>query len=113
MAVSAHHDALLDLGENARPASVRQGLSDVERLIAQVVELEYNRVGFAAIDAGVGSEVLDQVRSPLQRERTLPIPRLGHVSIAIRLVVLPVVLGSARSAEVVELSTRSPPPREV
>jgi hypothetical protein len=59
VAVAANHLALLDLSEDALPASVWQRVADVEVLIAKMVKLEHNRIGFPAVDARVPCEVLD------------------------------------------------------
>jgi hypothetical protein len=53
VAVRAHHLALLHLVEDVIPPPAREGGADRERLVAQVVELEHDRVSFAAIDARV------------------------------------------------------------
>lgn len=59
MAVGADHLAFRDLVKDAPPASVRQRLGHVERLVAKMVDLEDDRIALAAIDAGMRAEILD------------------------------------------------------
>jgi hypothetical protein len=68
MAVGADHLAFRDLVKDALPASVRQCLGHIERLIAKVVELEDHSVELAAIGAGMCAEVIDEVGRPLEGE---------------------------------------------
>jgi hypothetical protein len=53
MTVRAHDLALGDLSQNAVPVSIWESSSDLEVLLADVIELENQRVGFAAIGARV------------------------------------------------------------
>jgi hypothetical protein len=113
MTVGAHHDALLDFTEDARPVSVGESLPDVEQLVAEVVELVNHRVALAAVDTRVGPEIVDQIRSALEGEGPLAVFGLSHVPSAVRLVMLPVVIRAAGSAEVVALTPCASPPREL
>jgi hypothetical protein len=65
VAIAAHDLAFLYLLEDALPVSVRQSTADIEFLIGQVVELEDDWVGFAAVDARMAGEELDQVLGAL------------------------------------------------
>ena len=56
MAVRADDLALLNLIEDALPSAVGEGLADVERLVLDVVELEYDGVGLTAVHARMGLE---------------------------------------------------------
>ena len=51
MTVGAHDVALGDFRDERFPAAIAQSLGDVERLLLQVLELEHDRVRFAAVDA--------------------------------------------------------------
>jgi hypothetical protein len=111
MAVGADHLALRDLVEDAPPTPIWKRLGYVERLVAEVVELEDHRILFTAVDARVGAKVVEEVLRPLKREGLLPASRLIHVALAVRQVVL-VVLRSAWAAQVVTLPELLPPPVE-
>jgi hypothetical protein len=106
--VCAHDLALVDLVEDALPVAVRQGLADVERLVAEVVELENHRVALAAVDAWVALEVGDQVRRPLKCQPLFSDTGLIDVPAPIGEIVLVVVLDAAGTAEVVALTQRFP-----
>ena len=62
MAVGANHVAFLDLVKNALPVATCEPLADSELLVAQVVELKNEWIGFATVDAGVKAEVLTRYR---------------------------------------------------
>ncbi len=59
MTVCTNHVALCDLVENRLPFAVADAFSDVEALVFEMVELEDQRVGLAAVDAGVFAEERD------------------------------------------------------
>ena len=61
MAVRADDLALLNLLEDALPAALVERLADLELLVTKVVELEYDRIVLAAVDAWVRAEVLDEL----------------------------------------------------
>jgi hypothetical protein len=110
MTVCTNDVALGDLVEDRLPVAVAEALSDAEALIAQMVELEHQRIALAAVDAGVLVEEADEEGDPFANDGLLPSLRVGEVSVAIRCVVLLLVLGSARSAVVVTLATCPPSP---
>lgn len=64
--VCTNHVALVDLIQDSLPAVVPQALGDDEALVAQVVELEHERVALAAVYAGMRGEEHDEIRGPLQ-----------------------------------------------
>jgi hypothetical protein len=68
VAVRAHHVALGDLFDERLPAAVTQTLGDVERLVAEMVELEHDRIRLAAVDTRMAGEVLDEERGPFGRK---------------------------------------------
>jgi hypothetical protein len=72
MAVCAHHLAFSDLVEDALPVAFRDPLTDIERLLAEMIKLEDDRIAFAAVHAGIRFEVLDQVAGSLKPD-LLPI----------------------------------------
>src|SRR5918992_2382532 len=113
MAVGADNLALCDLVEDALPAPVRERPGDVEGLVSEVVELEDDRVGLAAVGAGVGAEVLDEIRRALERKLLLPAAGLLHGAQFIRQVVLAFVGRSTLAAHVVALTATLPPPIEL
>ena len=60
VAIRADDLALLDLGEDRRPSLRGELATDRERLVAQMVELENDRVGLPTVDAGMQTEVLEE-----------------------------------------------------
>lgn len=65
MAVGTDHFALLDLIENAMPVPVGKRLPDAEQLVvAEVIELEDDRVPLATVNAWIDLEELEQVPGP-------------------------------------------------
>lgn len=63
----------------------------MSNLLAEMVELEHDRVGLTAVRARMLLEELDQVCGALQRERLLACPYLIDVSLPVGQVVLAVV----------------------
>src|SRR3954469_19902343 len=68
VAVGADDFALLYFGEDCVPRHVRQLRSDRERFVAKMVELEDDRVRFAAVRARMKVEVFEQQLRALQRK---------------------------------------------
>jgi hypothetical protein len=95
VAVTADDLALLDLGEDVGPRIVRELGSDVEALVAKVVELQHDWVGLAAVDARMLREVLEEKLRPFSPELGLPALRSRDVSRTISQVVLTPVRGLA------------------
>jgi hypothetical protein len=81
MAVGADHLALLDLVEDRLPIAIRQRGADVERLVAEVIELEHDRIRLPAVGARAGCEVVDQVGRPLEGDR--PLPNAGLIDVTL------------------------------
>jgi hypothetical protein len=53
MTVCTNDLALCNLVKDALPIPVSDALGDVEFLVAEVTELKHDRVGLAAVDAGM------------------------------------------------------------
>jgi len=113
VALGANHDALLDLVENALPVAVCKCRTDVERFLAEVVELEDYRIVLTAVDARVSDEELDQVGSAFARQLLLLGLCLIDVALTVGGVVLFAVVRPARTAERDALIPRFPAPGEV
>jgi hypothetical protein len=110
VAVSADDLALCDLVQNALPPAIVYRGSDRESLVADVVELEDDRVCFAAVDARVRFEVLDEIHGPIAKHLSLQLRRLIDVALAVGLVVLSAVGRAAWPAEIVALALPLPTP---
>jgi hypothetical protein len=96
MAVRAHDLALL-----------------VEGLVAEVVELDHDRIRLRTIDTGVLLEERHQVGRRRQRECLLALARLIDVPLAVRCIVPLLVGRSAEATEAVALIPTRTPPREL
>jgi len=61
MAIGAPNFAFVDLGDDHlhRPTCLRE-MRNVMQLVAQMIELEYMRIGLAAVDARMRCQVLPQ-----------------------------------------------------
>jgi hypothetical protein len=112
MAVPAHDIAFRDLGDDCLPLPVRQLVGDAERLVAQVVELEYDRIRFPAIDTRVFAEVRDEQFGSLRVTPRVALSRQLDVLLPVLEVVEPTVLGLAGPAVVVSLPLVTPAPRK-
>ena len=110
MTVCTNDVALGDLVEDGLPVAVTEALCDAEALVAQVVELEHQRIALAAVDAGVLAEEADEKGGPFADDGLLPSLRIGEIAVAVRCVVLLLVLSSASAAVVVELPACPPSP---
>ena len=98
--------ALCNLVEDALPVSALKALGDAELLVPEVVELKHDRIGLAAVDAWVLSQIGDQILKALSDERFLSSSRLLDVSLTVGAVMLLLVGGAAGSAVVVALPAR-------
>jgi hypothetical protein len=76
MTVCTNDVALCNLVENVVPVSVSNTRRNREFLFPKVVELEYDGIGLAAIDARVLLEVRHQEDQPLFK-LSFPSPRRG------------------------------------
>jgi hypothetical protein len=113
VAIRADDVALGDLLEDALPAPAGQVAADVEDFVPQVVELEDDGISFAAVEAWVRKEELEQVPRALVGEPPFLNRRTIDVLSAVRQVVPSLVSGSARPTVAVALVSRLPSPREV
>src|SRR5215218_5010110 len=96
MAVRADHLALLGLVQHGPPAPMGQVLTDVEGLVAQVVELEHERVPHPAVNAWVAGEVLEEQPRSFDSHRSLADRVLGDAPLPVRGVVGASVLPATR-----------------
>jgi hypothetical protein len=98
MAVSANDIALRDLFEDPVPVVIRQPSSDVEALVAKVIELEHHRIGLSTVAAGVCFEVREQDLRALPK--ALPLLHRGSILVQITVlqIVRPPILGAAGAA---------------
>src|SRR6476646_10081311 len=87
-------------------------MSDIEQLVAQMVEFEHHRILFAAIRTRMLLEELDQKDRSLKPQLSLGCRGLVDVALLVRLVVLSLVCGAAWTAHVVQLSDRLASPVE-
>lgn len=71
MTVCTNHVALCHLVEDALPFSIAKALPNAELLVSQMVELQDDRVGLSAIDAGVLAQKRDQIGDPFS-DHSLP-----------------------------------------
>ena len=92
---------------------IEEVLADIEGLVADVVELEHDRVRLPALDARMRSELLDQSECALVTEPTLHHRRLVDVALPVWEVVLLAKGGATRPAEGVTLALGLPPPGEL
>jgi hypothetical protein len=111
--VCTNHLALCYLVEDALPASVPEALSDAELFVSKMVELEHDRVAFAAIGAGMLAQIGQQIHESLGDQIILAAPRLVDVPLSMGPVVLLLVGSATGPAVVVPLSARFTPPSEV
>jgi len=98
MAVGADDLAFRDLLDDGLSAVIEEVLTDIEGLVADVVELEHDRVRLPALDARMRSEVLDQSECALVTEPTLHHRCLVDVALPVGEVVLLAIGGATRPA---------------
>lgn len=72
MTVGTDDFAFLDLGEDLLPRTNDQIASDRKLLVTEMVEVEDNRIGFTAVDAGMCPQILDQEAEPVGLKLLLP-----------------------------------------
>jgi hypothetical protein len=104
MTVCTNDVALGDLVEHDLPVAVAEAVGDVEALASEMVELEDQRIGLAAVDAGTLQEELDEIGGALGDDGLLAKQGLGDVALPVRGIVLVFVGGSAGAAVVVPLA---------
>jgi hypothetical protein len=86
---------------------------NIEVLVPEMVELEDERVGLAAVNARPFTEELDEIGGALRDVRLFSAYGVRDVALAVRCVVLLFIGRSAGAAVVVSLTTLLPPPGEV
>jgi hypothetical protein len=81
--VGAHHLAASDLGfDGLARGGLRKQHGDARGLLADVVELEDQRIGLAAVHAGVVMQMLEDLRSQGLLARLLGGVRLASMRVA-------------------------------
>ena len=113
MTVCTNDVALGDLVEHGLPVAVAETVGDVEALVPEVVELEDQWIGLAAVDAGTFAEELDEIGGAFGDDGLLATQGLGDVALPVRGVVRVFVGGSACAAVVVPLAAGPAAPGEV
>jgi hypothetical protein len=61
MTVCTNDLALCNLVEDALPIAVSEPIADAELLVPQMVELKHDRICLSAVDAGMPTQVRDQI----------------------------------------------------
>ena len=112
MAVGAHDLALSHLGQDVLPWAVANSLADAEALIAQVVELQDERVVLPAIGAGVLAQIRNEVSGALSDDLARPSPRRVDIALPVSRIVLVLVRAATWPAIVVSLPSLLPAPGE-
>jgi hypothetical protein len=113
MTVCTNDVALGNLVEDGLPVAVAETFGYAEALVPEVVELENQRIGLAAVDAWVLSKERQQSRGALDGRCTLAADSGGNVACAVCGVVLAFVGGTAWPAVVVALAAGFATPGEV
>jgi hypothetical protein len=113
MTVCTNDLALADLVEDRLPGAIAYAFGDVEALVADVVELEDERIALATVDAWSVGEERQELRSALLNDSSLAAEGLLDVALAVRRVVLAFVCGPAWAAVVVALAAGLPAPGEI
>ncbi len=113
MTVCTNHLAHGDLIKHRLPVAVAEAGSDIEVLVPEMVELEDERVGLAAVNARPLAEELDEIGGALRDERLFSAHRVSDVALAMRRVVLLFIGCPAGVAVVVPLTAFLPSPGEV
>ena len=99
MTVRANDFALRDLFEDRLPARLDEPRADFEILVAEVIEVQHHRVGLPAVSARMSLEVVDQELRSLHPKPALRLGGLLDVALLVRLIVLALVRGATRTAE--------------
>jgi hypothetical protein len=98
VAVRTDDLAFGNLVQDAAPAAITQPLRDVERLVTQVVELENEWIGLAAIDAWIRTEILHEISDSFAADRNPAPSSPVDVQLAICSVMGAVVFRHTRAA---------------
>ena len=113
MTVSADDLALLDLGEQLVPRLRDELVADVELLIAEVIELQDQGIGFATVSAWMILEELNEKAEPIRAHLPFTPASANDVVGLVRLVVLTASSGAAGLAVAPEPALLPVLPREV
>jgi hypothetical protein len=111
--VPANNVTFLDLRQDARPTPVPDATSDAELLVLEVIELKNQNICFSAVTAWVLPQILDHGLPAFLDDPSGALRRLLDVLGSIRLVMLAVISGLARSAVGEALALRLVSPGEV
>lgn len=113
MAVRADDVAFGHLVDDRLPVADANSAGDGELLVAQMVEFQNDRIGFAAIDARMIAEELQEVRRAFRHDSRGSALRIVEVAVLVGGVVLSLVRGAAGTAVVVALAALDATPSEV
>ena len=105
--------ALVDLVEDALPVAVRQRRTDVEALIAEMVELEHEGIGLPTDATRMMREEREEIAGSRQGLRLFALTCLVDVPLAVGDIVALFVCGATRPAEAVALVPVLTAPGEV
>jgi len=105
--------ALVDLAEDRLPPVRPEGRRDFELLFCEVVELQHERVRFAAVSARTLAEKLDEEPHPFGDQGLFPAVCGRDVSLTVGEIVLAFVSRSARPAVRVPLASLAAVPVEL
>ena len=78
MTVRTHYVTLRDLRQHRLPVSVTEPVGDREPLVAQMIELEDDRIVLATVGTRMRPEVVEQPQHPLRRDLMLCRPRTAE-----------------------------------
>jgi hypothetical protein len=112
VAIRADDLTALNLFEDALPSVTLESVSDRESLLADVVELEDDRVDLSTVPTGMLFKVGEKVLRPFARDLLAEPVGPRYVSLTVGAVMLGAVRGSAGAAKIVALGP-IPAPREL
>jgi hypothetical protein len=112
MAVRADDIALIDLGEDVFPWSFPQAFADAEPFLAEVVELQDERIALSAVHAWMLAKERDEIGSPFADDPLGAAAGRIDVVLLVAGTVLVPVRGSTGPAVVVTLPTGFSTPGE-
>jgi hypothetical protein len=102
-----------DLVEHCLPVAGAYAYRDGEVLVSEMVELQDERVGLAAVNARALTEELDEIGHALRDEDLFSAYGVRDIALAVCRIVRLLIGRSARAAVVVPLAARLPVPSEV
>jgi hypothetical protein len=107
MAIRTHDLALGDLVQHRLPATLIDPSRDAELLVAQMIELEDERIALPAVDAVSLAKEIDEVCVAPGDKRAFAAHRAGDISVFVPFVVLVQVRRSTLPTQIVSLLTTS------